>query len=514
MSRQLYQLVQMLKSSSQLSEIAKFKRGIEKEGLRVTPKGTIAQTKHPEVLGAALTHPNITIDFAEAQLELITDATTSVDASLDKLELLHAHVFSHLDGELIWPGSMPCHFNHADEIKIAHFGSSFEGQTKHIYRLGLANRYGRTMQSISGIHFNFSVPEAFWQTFSHCWQTQQEKQAYISSQYFALMRNFNRHSWLLCYLFGASPGADVSFVDSDRHSLSYIGKDTLGLPYATSLRMSDLGYQSQAQSKLNIRFDSLSTYLNDLNKGLALHYSDYEEIDGTAQLGQQQLNCNLLQIENEFYSQIRPKQIPSFGESANQALRSRGVEYVEVRILDINPFLPLGLNEEQIRFLDMFLLYCLLSESPCIGSKEQNEIDGNLSRVIAAGRDPEAVLCQNGKCISLQEQANYLLDQMQLLAELLDSAQQGKAKAYLYALEEQKNKVENAELTPSGMLSASIGHDMSLSDLMLSLAQKHGESYQSRRINEGENQQLFRLALTSLASEKELADKQASLTES
>ena len=177
------------------------------------------------------------------------------------------------------------------------------------------------MQTISGIHYNFSLPEPL-----------------SNDAYFALIRNFRRHSWLLLYLFGASPAVCASFVADRAHELERLSEDTFYLPYATSLRMGRLGYQSEAQSSLAVSYNSLESYAASLQDALTKPYPAYEAIGIRDGDDYRQLATSLLQIENEFYGTIRPKRVIRPGERPLHALRERGVEYVEVRLMDLDPF--------------------------------------------------------------------------------------------------------------------------------------------------------------------------------
>jgi glutamate--cysteine ligase len=213
--------------------------------------------------------------------------------------------------------------------------------------MGLAHRYGRRMQTISGIHYNWSLPGV------------------SSEQYFALIRNFRRHAFLLLYLFGASPAVCSSFVAGRQHELQTLSDGTMYMPHGTSLRMGRLGYQSDAQASLAVSYNSLDGYGASLQDALTRPYPAYEAVGIRNPGGDyNQLATSLLQIENEFYGTIRPKRVIYPGERPLHALRERGVEYVEVRLMDLDPFEPVGINAQTMRFLDVFLLHCLLSDSP------------------------------------------------------------------------------------------------------------------------------------------------------
>jgi glutamate--cysteine ligase len=202
-------------------------------------------------LGSALTHPQITTDYAEALLEFITPAEHDIGLALHRSTRSTATP-TKLDGELLWSQSMPCDLPPEEDIEIAWYGSSNIGMLKHVYRRGLALRYGKAMQCIAGIHYNYSLPRTAVDA-AQAKASRKNAAAlrdFQSERYIALIRNFRRYSWLLMYLFGASPALSRCFLRGREHNLDALSDDTLYLPYATSLRMSDLGYQNDAQSGL------------------------------------------------------------------------------------------------------------------------------------------------------------------------------------------------------------------------------------------------------------------------
>lgn len=390
------------------SHVLGMRRGVEKESLRTQPSGRLATTPHPVALGSALTHPHITTDFSESQVELITGIHASAQACLD--ELVHIQQFTQraMGEEMLWVSSMPCGLPHDDAIPLGQYGSSNVGQSKTVYRRGLGFRYGRRMQTISGIHYNWSLPGV------------------SSEQYFGLIRNFRRHAFLLLYLFGASPAVCSTFVEGRAHRLQALSNHTLFLPYATSLRMGRLGYQSDAQSELAVSYNSLEGYANSLQQALTQPYPAYEAIglrdaDGTYR----QLNTSLLQIENEFYSTIRPKRVIHRGERPLHALRERGVEYVEVRLMDLDPFEPVGINAQTMRFLDIFLVHCLLSSSAEDTPDEISALGRNQQLVAERGREPGLRLERGGSTVALADWGAQLLAEMVPVARRLDQVQGG-----------------------------------------------------------------------------------------
>jgi glutamate--cysteine ligase len=390
--------------------LANLLRGIEKESLRTSPNGALALTPHPRALGSALTHPHITTDFSEAQLELITAVHSSPEGCLEQLTQIHQFVYRNIGDEMLWVGSMPCNLPPEAEIPIGQYGSSNSARLKTVYRTGLSWRYGRRMQTISGIHYNFSVPGT------------------STEAYFGLIRNFRRHAWLPIYLFGASPAACTSFVDGRKHELQQLGKDTLHLPYATSLRMGRLGYQSDAQSKLAVSYNSLDGYVESLQEALTRPYAPYEKIGIKGPDGEyRQLNTTLLQIENEFYSPIRAKRPVRRGERPLRALRDRGVEYVEVRLMDLDPFAQVGITTATMRMLDIVLLHSLVAESPPDTPAELAAVAQNKLLAAQRGREPGLLLKRSNQEIPLVDWGLQIVADCEPVAIALDRAHGGSA---------------------------------------------------------------------------------------
>ncbi len=428
-------------------------RGIEKESLRIRPDGKLAQTPHPAALGSALTHSSITTDYSEALMEFITPVNSSIEGSLKTLEDIHAYVYQNLGEEVLWSASMPCIMTGDDDIPVAQYGSSNVARMKTVYRYGLGHRYGRLMQTIAGIHYNFSMPQTFWRQAWESGGRQGDLTDYISTRYLSLIRNFQRYSWLLVYLYGASPAVCASFLkDIDNHGLIPFDEQSrsLHMPYGTALRMGDLGYNSDAQKGLNICYNSLDNYVQTLTNAILQPHPGYHSIPCGPQGNYQQLNDSLLQIENEFYSPIRPKRVARTGETPLGALRRAGIEYIEVRCVDVSPFTPVGLDAQQIRFMDTFLLFCLLEDSPPCTDEEQVVMDYNLKTIINRGREPGLVLksCSGDKPFT--ELAGGLLNAMGSIASLLDSAFD--SSDYTSTLREQSAKVADPELTPSARM--------------------------------------------------------------
>lgn len=438
--------------------IAELTRGLEKESLRIKPNGTLASSPHPKELGSTLTHPHITTDYSEALVEFITEPCTDSTLTLQQLSELHAYSYRHLGDERLWPTSMPCMLGRDSDIPIAQYGTSNSGKMKSAYRMGLGHRYGRSMQTIAGLHYNFSVSEELWEFLKSREGSDLPMSEFKTQGYFRLIRNFRRYFWLLLYLFGASPGVCKSFVGNRPHQLEPFGEDihSLHTPYATSLRMGDLGYQSNAQESLVITYNCLESYTQTLCSAITQTHPDYAAIGIKDKDGEhKQLNDSLLQIENEFYSVIRPKRTAQRGETALSALANGGVEYIEVRCLDLNPYEPLGINHQQMQFLDAFLLHCLLSDSPKSSHAEHVEIQNNQKRMVYQGRNPQLTLLDQGKERSMKEWAEELMSEIEQVASLLDSASSAETSensSYCHSINQERQKLHDASLTPSAMV--------------------------------------------------------------
>jgi glutamate--cysteine ligase len=466
------------------------RRGIEKESLRALSSGVLARTPHPAALGAPLTHPRITTDYSESQLELITGVHGAVESCLDELTQIHQFVYRTLaeccDGEgdeTMWVGSMPCTLPPDETIPIGNYGSSNIGRAKSVYRMGLGHRYGRRMQTISGIHYNWSLP------------------GLGNEEHFALIRNFRRHSFLLLWLFGASPAVCASFVAGRDHGLQPLAPGSLHLPHATSLRMGRLGYQSEAQATLSVSYNSLDSYAASLHEALTQPYAPYEQI-GIRNLGGEynQLATTLLQIENEFYGTIRPKRVIRSGERPLHALRERGVEYIEVRCMDLDPFVPVGIQAQTMRFIDIFLLHCLLQDSPPDTPAEIAALGRNQQLTAAFGRQPGLQLEREGRSVALLDWAAELVADCAPIAATLDAVQGGSAHAE--ALAAARAALAAPDTLPSARVLAMMQRDFGGSHIAFLRAQ----SQQTRNL-------LLALPWTSAQQQAHTASAQASLAE-
>lgn len=483
------------------------KHGIERETLRVNDDGTIANDPHPQALGAALTHSWITTDFSESLLEFITPPESNITTSIEQLVDIHKFTYESISEQYLWPMSMPCFISSETNIPIAKYGSSNVAKMKEVYREGLHNRYGSMMQVIAGVHFNFSLPEEFWPHWCELHGEKWNKDTQ-SAHYFGLVRNFRRFAWIIPYLYGASPALCSSFISHKQvaHKFDKVGKGTLYLPFATSLRMSDLGYTSSAQSSLKICYNDLTTYVSSLRSAIGQKAPDYAHLTNDEENGWQQLNDNVLQIENELYSPIRPKQVAKSMEMPTNALEDRGVSYLEVRSLDVNPYSPVGIDAEQFHFLDVFLLYCLLRPSAKFDDNSMQVSQDNVTQTVEQGRDPELLLNNNGTMVLLSEWGIVLTKELLKVAKLLDTA--NTTQVYSRAVTKQQEKFLDPSITPSGKwLQTLLDNELDNSVLGLALAKEYKKAAQNMSYEQVSKADFVSEAAISLNARQDIESK-------
>ncbi|MCC2616734.1 glutamate--cysteine ligase [Aestuariibacter halophilus] len=495
----------VLQQTGVMATLGQIRHGVEREALRINPNGSLAQTPHPQALGAALTHELITTDFSEALLEFITPPEVDPNTTLEQLRDIHAFVHRSLGEERLWPMSMPCFIKHEDDIALAQFGSSNIGKMKTLYRKGLKHRYGSMMQAIAGVHFNFSLPATFWQAWLPEAEGTQADQAAVSAAYFAMIRNYRRWCWIVPLLFGASPALCRSFLQGKGANLPFetIGKGTCYLPYATSLRMSDLGYTNSAQSGLAICYNDIDNYIASLRKAINTPSAEYAKFRPGPDGEFKQLNDNVLQIENELYSPIRPKQPTHSLEKPTDALADRGVSYIEVRALDVDPFSDVGISLEQFYFLDVFLLYCLVKPSATMAPEGFQETDRNLKKVVVEGRKPGLELSRDGQPVALTDWAKELFDDMRAIAAVMDNA--SGTDNYSRALDKQWAKICDFSLTPSARILAQLkAHNTDNGALGVALAEQYKQGFAQRSYSHYSEAELVEMAQVSLRQQAQI----------
>ena len=479
-------------------------RGVEKESLRVTADGHLSPLPHPESLGAALTHPYITTDYSEALPELVTPPQHSTWETLQFLCDVHAFIHRRLGNELLWPASMPCALGSSDEIPIADYGPSNVGLMKTVYRRGLGYRYGRAMQAIAGVHFNYSLPPEFWPQYQERERRREPLAEFRSTELMGLVRNYRRCAWLVTYLFGASPVLSKSFRPEGHELLTELDRDTWHAPYATSLRMSDLGYRNKSQGRLSIRANSLAEYVSGMRAAVTTEEARYAAIGVVVDGEYRQLNANILQIENEYYSTIRPKPSKASSHRPLIALERTGVEYVEVRTLDLNCADPVGMNQNELRLLEALLIHCLLADSPPISPAEQAEIDSRDLTVAREGRRPKLSIAYGGRQRPIADCGAELLRHVAEVAGVLDADGSG----YVAAVDAAAAALREPERTPSAALLAALKRDKaSFFEYTLGLARDHAAYFRELALAPEREEALAATAARSLEEAQALTTK-------
>ena len=469
--------------------------GIEKESLRVSKNGSISQEPHPEPYGSPLTNSAITTDFSEALIELVTEPFDSADKALNELAKIQHFVHHHLPAsERFWPASMPCILRGHTNIPIAQYGSSNLGIMKTVYRRGLANRYGSVMQAIAGIHFNYSFSLNFWQAYRDLMSPDMSVRNFIDCHYMGLARNILRYGWIIPYLFGASASVCKSFMkDYHEHDLEEFDDNTFFLPYATSLRMGDIGYQNSQEDEKGVKanYNSLCHYVHSLRAAMQTNCEDFEKIGLKKDGKYQQLNTNILQIANEYYASVRPKPLLHGMNKPLRALTNNGIGYIEIRSLDVNPLISLGIDKPQIHFLEAFLLFCLLQDSATISTSEQFDIDNNDNLVSHKGRQPGLKLRNNGMDILLQDWGKEIFSGITECSTLLTKEHQNSVQKMLI-------RINNPDLTPSAiMLEEMQQKELGFFEYIDKFSHQNKELYRSKSIDKGYFVELEELAISS-----------------
>ena len=472
--------LEKLKQSGALEELRYINRGIEKESLRISNSGKLSNKPHPKSLGSALTNPYITTDFSEALLELITPTFNDAQSCLDFLNDLHVFVYNNIEDEMLWPCSMPCPMDNEEEIPIGNYGMSNSGMIKTIYRKGLSERYGSLMQTIAGLHYNFSFSDEFFNILLPLEENKNEKEL-KNEVYLHIARNFKRFGWLYFFLYGASPAVCDSFVEKGKHGLESLPGGGLYKPNSTSLRMGDLGYISKAQDDLNISYNTLEDYCLDLENALTTPYKAYQDIGEFVDDKRVQLNTSVIQIENEYYSTIRPKRVCLTGERPVNVLRTEGIEYLELRCVDLDPFSPVGVRRDQLDFMDTLLMYCLLKESPPIGRGEAETIKNNHEKIINNGRDVSQIINLNGDEGTALDFSEKILSELKEISSTLGESvfKEGK-NLWMESIDLQMKKIKNIDETLSGkVLNDLLTKNMSFREFGLKLANEHSQYFKT-----------------------------------
>jgi len=406
---------------------------------------------------------------------------------------------------------MPCIIDGDDSIRIGQYGNSHTGIMKHVYRRGLGLRYGRRMQAIAGIHFNYSMSENCWPL----WQslhsvTAQSGFSIATHGYFHMTRNLMRIGWLVPYLFGSSPAICQTFLPSGADSdLATLNTHTRYAPFGTSLRMGEIGYRykEDAPIDLTVRHDSFENYLSDIYAHVTSSHNAYDQaglLDSTGH--HQQLTTNRLQIENEYYSSVRPKQIPAKGEMPLLALKRTGVRYLELRSVDVNLYEPAGMHVEQLAMLEMLMLFAWLADSPPLMPSEMDVNKHNVQTVAHRGREAGLTLQFQGKSVKLVDWGQQILEALVPIAQWMDACHDDNGKQDLYqtSLAAQIAKLQDSSLTPSARIVDELATHGSYFNMVMHYSSKHSDTLLRQSINDTLHSSLAQLVPDSLAAQKEL----------
>lgn len=395
-------------------EILKGSFGIEWESLRALSDGKLSLTPHPEVFGDKLKNPVITTDFSESQIEIITPTFDSIDEAFDVFSLLADLVNASLpDNEYLWFQSIPCILPYYDKIPIAKYGD--EGVESEKYRMELAKKYGVKKQMISGVHFNFSFAEESVEKLYEIIGPDLDFKEFKNEIYLKIARNYLRYCWLIIYLTGCSIGSHGTFSKDCIHKMD--ARDAYGSYYSTkgpSFRNASCGYKN----------------LKDL-------YPGYASVDEFTRDVQSFIYEGDLSEAKELYTQIRLK--PKRPMDMLNSLKEDGIEYVEIRTLDINPFYKCGLVRHDMKFLHLFLIYMAIkSESDYVDWQKEAKI--NEENTAERAYDESMRLLKDGEETTLKEWASEIINEMYGMCEVLGIEEENTLKLM-------HDRVSNPDLT-------------------------------------------------------------------
>ena len=360
--------------------------GIEWESLRAKKNGKLSLTPHPAVFGDKLKNPLVTTDFSESQIEIITPPFRTIDEAFDTFSLLSDLVNASIpDDEYLWFQSIPCILPDDEHIPIAQY--SEEGADSHEYRLKLAEKYGLKKQMISGVHFNFSFTDDFLRKLNKIYNPDLSFQEFRNEVYLKIARNYLRHCWLIIYLTGCSVSCHKTFTNDCLELMD--GEDGYGSYYSTngpSFRNASCGY-----------------------KNLKELYPSYESVDGFVSDVSGFIENGDISGARELYTQVRLK--PKDPKDLLNSLKNDGIQYIEIRTLDINPFYKCGLVRHDMHFLQLFLIYMMIkSESDYESWQEEAFL--NEENTAERAYDDSMRLIKDGQEVTLKQWAGEIINEM------------------------------------------------------------------------------------------------------
>ncbi|MGU8763518.1 bifunctional glutamate--cysteine ligase GshA/glutathione synthetase GshB [Clostridium perfringens] len=387
-------LLKIIKDESLEDYFIKANFGLEKENVRVTERGNLALTPHPKAFGDRENNPYIKTDFSESQLEMVTPVCNTLEEVYSFICNLNKVVSLEImkNGEFLWPQSNPPILPREEEIPIA----KLSNREDELYRENLGYKYGKKKQVISGIHYNFSFKEEFIKLLYKELKVKKDFREFKDDIYLRMARNFQKYHWLLIYLTGASPVFHESYIEEIKEEGEKLGEDSYYIKDDTSLRNSSYGYKNKKD--YYVSYNSIEEYASDI-KNLV---KDKE-----------------IQSIKEYYNPIRLKSLGS--EDMLESLLHKGIDYLEVRLLDLDPLSIQGVNKETLYLVHLFMIYTLLKENKEITYKDQEEFFKNHDMVALKGRNEDAVIHENGVPVLLKDKGREILSEMDEIVEILFS---------------------------------------------------------------------------------------------
>ncbi|MDU7106832.1 MAG: bifunctional glutamate--cysteine ligase GshA/glutathione synthetase GshB [Clostridium perfringens] len=387
-------LLKIIKDESLEDYFIKANFGLEKENVRVTESGNLALTPHPKAFGDREKNAYIKTDFSESQLEMVTPVCNTLEEVYSFICNLNKVVSLEImkNGEFLWPQSNPPILPREEEIPIA----KLSNREDELYRENLSYKYGKKKQVISGIHYNFSFKEEFIKLLYKELKVEKDFREFKDDIYLRMARNFQKYHWLLIYLTGASPVFHESYIEEIKEEGEKLGEDSYYIKDDTSLRNSSYGYKNKKD--YYVSYNSIGEYASDI-KNLV---KDKE-----------------IQSIKEYYNPIRLKSLGS--EDMLESLLNKGIDYLEVRLLDLDPLSIQGVSKETLYLVHLFMIYTLLKENKEITYKDQEEFFKNHDMVALKGRNEEAVIHENGVPVLLKDKGREILSEMDEIVEILFS---------------------------------------------------------------------------------------------
>ena len=387
-------LLKIIKDESLEDYFIKANFGLEKENVRVTERGNLALTPHPKAFGDREKNAYIKTDFSESQLEMVTPVCNTLEEVYSFICNLNKVVSLEImkNGEFLWPQSNPPILPREEEIPIA----KLSNREDELYRENLSYKYGKKKQVISGIHYNFSFKEEFIKLLYKELKVEKDFREFKDDIYLRMARNFQKYHWLLIYLTGASPVFHESYIEEIKEEGEILGEDSYYIKDDTSLRNSSYGYKNKKD--YYVSYNSIGEYASDI-KNLV---KDKE-----------------IQSIKEYYNPIRLKSLGS--EDMLESLLNKGIDYLEVRLLDLDPLSIQGVSKETLYLVHLFMIYTLLKENKEITYKDQEEFFKNHDMVALKGRNEDAVIHENGVPVLLKDKGREILSEMDEIVEILFS---------------------------------------------------------------------------------------------